>query len=193
MPARQNKRASVSCQVEVTPAEGADRGHAVERRGAMKMTSSSGTEHISPKKLPTCCVSRLRLLVAEGESRCRQAIRCRPASRRPRQARACSTPCCRMRRPHVLQAPAAAPSSSRPRHAFDLRIIVLLIVRMSFAMVTPCSCAVSSLPARSPTELSFGMFRYGNICSYQDICAQCSVLHETTNALKHNLSGHSMF
>ena len=33
---------------------------------AMKMTSSSGTEHISPKKLPTCCVSRSVFLSMNG-------------------------------------------------------------------------------------------------------------------------------
>ena len=33
---------------------------------AMKMTSSSGTEHISPKKLPTCWVSRSVFLSMKG-------------------------------------------------------------------------------------------------------------------------------
>ena len=68
MPACQNRRASVSChRSKSSCVKGLTVGTPVEPDDvAMKMTSSSGTEHISPKKLPTCCVSRSVLLSQKG-------------------------------------------------------------------------------------------------------------------------------
>lgn len=68
MPACQNSRASVSCHRSKSSwVKGLTVGTPVEpEEVAMKMTSSSGTEHISPKKLPTCWVSRSVFLSMKG-------------------------------------------------------------------------------------------------------------------------------
>ena len=60
MPACQNRRASVSChRSKSSCVKGLTVGTPVEpEEVAMNTTSSSGTLHSSPKKLPTCWVSR---------------------------------------------------------------------------------------------------------------------------------------
>ena len=69
MPACQNRRASVSCHRSKSSwVNGLTVGTPVEPdEVAMKMTSSSGTLHISPKKLPTCWVSRSVFLSMNGK------------------------------------------------------------------------------------------------------------------------------
>ena len=68
MPACQNRRASVSCHRSKSSwVKGLTVGTPVEPdEVAMKMTSSSGTEHISPKNDPTCWVSRSVFLSMKG-------------------------------------------------------------------------------------------------------------------------------
>ncbi len=77
MPACQNRRASVSChRSKSSCVKGLTVGTPVDPdEVAMKMTSSSGTEHISPKKLPTCCVSRSVFLSMNGNFAMSSSVR----------------------------------------------------------------------------------------------------------------------
>ena len=68
MPACQNRRASVSChRSKSSCVKGLTVGTPVDpEEVAMNTTSSSGTLHSSPKKLPTCWVSRSVCLLMKG-------------------------------------------------------------------------------------------------------------------------------
>ena len=111
---------------------------------------------------------------------------------------------------HVLQALKLQRLKLRPRHAFDLRIIVLLIVGDVLRAVSPrafarlrvpgafahASCALSFRRqpcALGPAELSVAMFHVKHSFATRVYARNAAYCMKPRTRLKHNLSGHSMF
>ena len=205
-------------QVEVLLREGADRGHARRaRRGGHEDDLFLGHGAHLAEEAAHMLRLALRLLVAEGELRDVverfDVARLHAGLVERALVVHCVVVCVGH---HVLQALKLQRLKLRPRHAFDLRIIVLLIVgdvlRHGCSLFVCVSLLVSPLRAVSPqafarlhvpgafahasralalrrppcalgpAELSIANVSHETFVRYQGLCAQCSVLHETTNA-----------
>ena len=95
---------------------------------------------------------------------------------------------------HVLQALKLQRLKLRPRHAFDLRIIVLLIVgdvlRHGYSLFV---MRFRRCQRVRPAELSFGMFHVKHSFATRTYARNAAYCMKPRTRLKHNLSGHSMF